>query len=74
MSYFKFNQNAINKLTKDVTNKAIKIGANKVIEEIKKIYCPNHKKSATNISIQNNKVHFDTCCEILEKIINEKFK
>ena len=74
MSDFKFDQNAINKLTKDLTKKAINLGKNKTIEEIKKIYCPIHKKTATNVSIQNDKVYFDICCEILEKMISEKFR
>jgi hypothetical protein len=72
MSDFEFDQNAIEKLTKDVAEKGKKLGANIAIEEIKKIYCPEHKKVATNISIQNDRVHFDTCCEILKKMISEK--
>ena len=45
-----------------------------VIEKIKAVSCPKCHKNATNISIENNKLRFETCCGELRKIILDKIE
>jgi hypothetical protein len=45
-----------------------------LIEKVKAVSCPKCHKSATNVKVANGKLHFETCCEELQKTIMDKIK
>lgn len=47
---------------------------NKVISELNKILCPVHNKSAQSISLKNDVINMDCCCDVLSELISERSK
>ena len=45
-----------------------------MIDAIKKVSCPKCHKKPTNISMENGKLRFETCCDELRQTIMDKIK
>ena len=63
MRYTRFDQASMINATKEI-----------IINRMAEIACPKCHKTATNISVENNQLRFETCCDELRDIIMDKIK
>lgn len=63
MRYTGFDETSMISATKEI-----------IIDRIAEVSCPNCHKTATNISVENNRLRFETCCDELRSIIMDKIR
>lgn len=63
MRYTGFDKTSMNNAMKEI-----------IIDRIAEVSCPKCHKTATSISIENNQLRFQTCCDELRDIIMDKIR